>query len=116
MQGVHRAHFLDELIKDVPAQRADFNKHQKPISDEPDSPVLMLSKDGIAATADVDIGIHSAVREYLHGKEEAKPVFTGTVAYRGLVDMDKAVEKVGAEFAQRLRAPPMGTREIHHPR
>lgn len=103
MQSVHRAHFLDELVKAVPAQRAHFNKRLESIIDNPDYPVLMRFKDGTTATADCIIGadgIHSLMREYLLGKEEAKPVFSGSVAYRVLAPMDAAVEKLGAEFAQ----------------
>ena len=103
MLSVHRAHFLDELVKLVPAQRAHFNKRLETITDTPGQPVQMKFKDHTAATADCIIGadgIHSAVRDYLFGKEEAKAVFTNSVAYRGLVPMDTAIEKMGAEFAQ----------------
>ncbi|KAK4692408.1 salicylate hydroxylase, partial [Lecanoromycetidae sp. Uapishka_2] len=103
MQSVHRAHFLDELVKLVPAQRAHFNKRLISITDEPGKEVVMRFKDGTTAIADAVIGadgIHSAVREYLLGKEEGQAVFSGTVCYRGLVPMDAAVEKLGAEFAQ----------------
>ena len=54
-------------------------------------------------TADAVIGadgVHSIVRAHLLGKEAAKPVYAGSVAYRALVPMDKAVEKLGEEFAQ----------------
>lgn len=103
MQSVHRAHFLDELVKLVPAKRVHFNKGLTTIEDEPEKQVVMHFKDGTTARADAVIGadgIHSHVREYLLGKEAAAPSFPGSVAYRGLVPMDAAVEKLGAEFAQ----------------
>lgn len=103
MQSVHRAHFLDELVKAVPAQRAHFNKRLVAIEDKAGSPVLLSFKDGTNAAADVVIGadgIHSAVRSYLLGPEAAAPVFSGSVAYRGITSMDAAVEKLGAEYAQ----------------
>lgn len=103
MQSVHRAHFLDELVKLVPAQRTHFNKRLESITDKADSEVLIRFKDNTIATASCIIGaygIHSAVREYLLGSKEAAPLFSGCVAYRGLVPMDAAVEKLGAEFAQ----------------
>lgn len=103
MQSVHRAYFLDELVAAVPNQRAHFNKRLDTIVDEPEKEVGLHFKDGTTATADAVIGadgIHSHVREYLLGKEAAKPVFAGAAAYRGLVSMDAAVEKLGAEFAQ----------------
>ena len=103
MQSVHRAHFLDELVKAVPAQRAHFNKRLQTIEDKDGSPVALHFSDGTSATADVVIGadgIHSAVRKYLLGAEAAKPIFSGSVAYRGITSMDAAVEKLGAEYAQ----------------
>ena len=68
-----------------------------------DEPVSLQFADGTSATADAVIGadgIHSFVREFLMGKEEAKPTFSGSIAYRGLVPMDIAIEKLGAEVAQ----------------
>ena len=75
------------------------------IEDKPgsDEPVFLKFADGTSATADAVIGadgIHSFVREFLMGKEEAKPTFSGSIAYRGLVPMDIAIEKLGAEAAQ----------------
>lgn len=65
----------------------------------------MHFKDGTKEETDAFIGadgIHSAVRLSLLGEDHpaAKPVFTGAVAYRGLVPLDVAVEKLGAEHAQ----------------
>ena len=65
----------------------------------------MHFKDGTTEETDAVIGadgIHSAVRLNLLGEEHpaAKPVFSGTVAYRGLVPMDTAIERLGAEIAQ----------------
>lgn len=102
MQSVHRAHFLDELVKEVPAQRAHFNKRLE-ILEETGNGVTLYFKDGTAATADVAIGadgVHSAVREFLLGAEAAKPVFSGSVLYRGLVPMENAIEVLGSEHAQ----------------
>ena len=63
----------------------------------------LIFKDGTAATADCVIGadgIHSPCREHILGsKEAAKPVFSGTVAYRSLVPMDEAIEALGDEYA-----------------
>ena len=103
MQSVHRADFLDELVKAVPTQRAHFNKCLQKIEDKAGSPVVMRFSDGTSATADVVIGadgIHSNVRKYLLGTEAAKPVFSGYVAYRGIINMDTAVEALGAEHAE----------------
>ncbi|KAI9817900.1 MAG: hypothetical protein M1827_001019 [Pycnora praestabilis] len=104
MQSVHRAHFLDELVKGIPAQRAHFNKRLVAIEDEGDT-ITLRFKNGTTATADAVIGadgIHSTVREHLLGVGSSlvNPSFAGAVAYRGLVPMDTAVAKMGAEFAQ----------------
>ena len=103
-QSVHRAHFLNELVKGVPAQRAHFNKRLERLEDGDDEEgVHLFFKDGTGATADIVFGadgVHSCVREYLMGTEAAKPVFSGSVVYRGIVSMDAAVEKIGAEYAQ----------------
>ena len=101
-QSVHRAHFLNELVKLVPSQRAHFHKRVDSLEAKHDSPVVILFKDGTTATADAVIGadgVHSVVRAHLLGEEAAKPVFAGSVAFRALVPMDKAVEKLGEEFA-----------------
>lgn len=102
MQSVHRAHFLDELVKGVPAYRAHFNKRLQDLEDAEDG-VTLHFKDGTTATADVVIGadgVHSKVREFLIGAEAAKPVFAGSVIYRALVPMEKAIEVLGSEHAQ----------------
>ncbi|KAL8796933.1 MAG: hypothetical protein Q9195_000704 [Heterodermia aff. obscurata] len=103
MQSVHRADFLDELVKAVPAERAHFNKCLQKIEDKDGRPVVIRFSDETSVTADVVIGadgIHSNVRKYLLGTEAAKPVFSGYVAYRGIINMDAAVEALGAEHAQ----------------
>lgn len=105
MRSLHRAHFLEELVKKVPAERAHFNKRVQSIEEKKCSGVVLHFRDGTSATADAVIGadgIHSATREYILGERDmaAHPVFAGSVAYRGLVPMDKAVEKLGAEYAQ----------------
>ena len=103
MQSVHCAHFLDELVKRVPAERAHFNKRLVSIEDKRDNGVVMHFKDGTTEIADGLIGadgIHSTVREYLLGEEDvaAHAIFAGSVAYRRLVPMEKGVEKMGEEF------------------
>ena len=106
-QSVHRAHFLDELVNLVPSDRAHFNKRVDMIDDKPGSPVSIHFKDSTTATADAVIGadgFHSIVREHLLGKEAAKPVFAGSVAYRALVLMDKASTWKPSEKSSRRTA------------
>ena len=102
MQSVHRAHFLDELVKGIPAQRAHFNKRLEDLEETEDG-VTLYFKDGTSATANVAIGadgVHSVVRNFLVGSDAAKPVFADVVLYRGLVPMEKALEVLGSEHAQ----------------
>ena len=46
-------------------------------------------------------GVHSAVRKYVLGAEHPalRPQFTGAVAYRGVVPMERAVTRLGEEVA-----------------
>lgn len=99
---MHRVRFLDELVKSVSSERAHFNKHVDSLKDEQGGPVIIHFKDGTTATADAAIGadgIHSTIRAHLLGREATKPVFAGSLAYRALVPMDKAVENLGEDFA-----------------
>ena len=60
-------------------------------------------EDGTNVTANAVIGadgIHSSVRDYTSGDTPIKPAYTGMAVYRGTVTMDKAVDKLGEEFAQ----------------
>ena len=105
MQSVHRAQFLDELVKGVPSERAHFNKRLRSIEDSEDSGVVLHFADGTTAKADAVIGadgIHSVAREHILGERDiaAHSTFTGSVVYRALVPMDKGVEKLGEEYAQ----------------
>lgn len=100
---MHRAHFLDELIKSVPSERAHFHKRVNALEDRYDGPIVIHFKDSTTAIADAVIGadgVHSIIREHVLDKEKAKPVFAGSVAYRALVPMEKALERLDKEFAQ----------------
>lgn len=104
--GVHRAHFLAELVQLLPADVARFNKHLDSVGDNPASGRRVCRfSDGSSAEADVVIGcdgIKSRVRALLLGDDlhpAASPSFTHKYAYRGLVPMDKAVAAVGEELA-----------------
>ncbi|OTB02204.1 hypothetical protein M426DRAFT_322912 [Hypoxylon sp. CI-4A] len=102
--GVHRAHFLDELLKLLPESVSKFGKRLANITSAEDGSgdAVLHFADGTTAqhTAVVGCdGIKSKTRDVLLG-EEAKAVFSGKYAYRGLVPMDKATELLGAEIAQ----------------
>ena len=88
-------------MKYVPGYRSHFNKRLVSIEDNLGSPVILHFTDGTTATTDAVIGadgIHSAVRAHLLGKESAQPTFTSSTVYRGLIPMEKAVEKLGDEY------------------
>ncbi|KAF7189094.1 6-methylsalicylic acid decarboxylase atA [Pseudocercospora fuligena] len=85
--GVHRAHFLDELIKLVPEGVAKFGKRVVDVQQ--------------LADGKVNLSIHSKIGEYILGKDDpaAQAVFSGKYCHRGLIPMDKAIEAIGEERA-----------------
>jgi salicylate hydroxylase len=103
--GVHRANFLDEMVKLFPKDLANFGKHLEQISEHGKSKKLVLRfGDGTTAKADAVIGcdgIKSNVRNIILGVDHpsAQPVYTHKYAYRGLIPMEKAVKAVGEERA-----------------
>ncbi|KAE8373503.1 hypothetical protein BDV26DRAFT_285074 [Aspergillus bertholletiae] len=106
-QTVHRAKFLDELVKLIPEEITHFSKRLVQIHKNPAAGTglyALVFEDGTTATADCIIGadgIHSSVRKHLLGETHpaATPVFTGTIVYRGLVPMNAARGAIG-EFAE----------------
>jgi salicylate hydroxylase len=103
--AVHRAAFLDEMVKLVPKGLAKFGKRLDTITESEDGKMVMNFLDGTTAEADCVIGcdgIKSRVRQILFGKDHpsARPVYTHKYAYRGLIPMEKAVVAVGEERAQ----------------
>jgi salicylate hydroxylase len=116
--GVHRANFLDEMVKLFPKDLANFGKHLEHISEDEKSGKLVLNfGDGTTAKADAVIGcdgIKSKVRKIIlgAGHPSAQPVYTHIYAYRGLIPMEKAVEAIGDERARNacLHVSPHQTR------
>lgn len=102
--SVHRAHFLDELVKLVPEGIARFGKRVEGVEREGEKMRLRFH-DGTTAEADAVIGcdgVKSRTRQILLGEkhETTNPTFTGKYAYRGLIPMEKAVAAIGEEFAR----------------
>lgn len=102
--SVHRAHYLDELVKLVPDNVARFGKRLKDITENGEKLVLHF-EDGSREEADAVIdcdGIKSRTRHILLGADHpaANAVFSGKYAYRGLIPMDKAVKALGDELAR----------------
>lgn len=103
---VHRAHFLEEMVKLVPEGRARFGKRLVGAEqgNGPYGKVKLMFADGTTAEADAVVGcdgVRSACRGVVLGadSEFLKPIFTGKIAYRGLIPMDKLVELLGEEEA-----------------
>ncbi|KAH9907031.1 mannitol 1-phosphate dehydrogenase 2 [Xylariomycetidae sp. FL2044] len=101
--GVHRANFLEHLVKLIPESVTRFGKRLVDIEnvDGEEEATMLRFADGTTAVHSAVLGcdgIKSRTREILLGRDEARPVFSGK--YRGLIPMDEAVAMLGAEQAQ----------------
>ncbi|OBT63386.1 hypothetical protein VE03_07258 [Pseudogymnoascus sp. 23342-1-I1] len=101
---VHRAHFVEELVKFLPEGVAEMSKRVVSIEQPAGEKVRILFADGTDARADAVVGadgIRSACRAFVVGDSPALlPRFTNTYAYRGLIPMDEAVAELGEEKAR----------------
>lgn len=100
---VHRADFLDEMVKLLPEGVAKFGKRLVEM-EETDDEVVVKFADGSKARHSAVIGcdgIKSRTRAWMHGESNpiSHAVFTGKYCYRGLIPMDDAVELLGEELA-----------------
>lgn len=105
--GVYRAHFLDELVKEMPDGVAKFDKRLVELGEAQDGSgdVVLTFADGSTAQHSAVIGcdgIKSLTRKWLVGRDNpaSKAVFSGKYAYRGLIPMDEAVEILGDDAAR----------------
>ena len=103
-QSVHRAHFLDELVRLVPKEATHFGKRLEDVEDKGDHVVLHF-QDGTTAKHNAVIccdGVKSRARQIVLGKEHpaATAEFTGKYAYRGLIPMEEAAALMGDELAR----------------
>ena len=105
MSMIHRARFLDELVKLIPKEFVSFGK--KVVAVEQVMGIVRLGfEDGTVAEASAAIGcdgVKSRVRQSLFGKE-SDATFTGKYAYRGLLPMSKAIDLVGEKLARNSQA------------
>ncbi|KAH8676635.1 hypothetical protein BGZ60DRAFT_447047 [Tricladium varicosporioides] len=102
--SVHRAHFLDVLVKMVPEGVAAFGKKVEQIEKKGEKYTLTFG-DGTTTEADAVIGcdgVKSRTRQILLGEKHGNtnPTFTGKYAYRGLIPMNKAIDALGEELAR----------------
>ncbi|KAK4493877.1 hypothetical protein PRZ48_015062 [Zasmidium cellare] len=103
--GVHRARYLDELVKLLPGECARFGKRLEGWERNARTGRWRVRfEDGSEATADAIIGcdgIKSKVRQLLYGDHPCShPTFTHKYAYRALATMDDAIKAVGEEKAK----------------
>ena len=103
--GVHRAKFLDELVKLLPPEIAQFGKRLESIQGTENDLMSITFADGSTATANAILGcdgIKSRVRQIMFGEDHpcAHPTYTYKYAYRALVPMNDAVRVLGEEKAQ----------------
>lgn len=85
----HRADLLAALASAMPAGQVQTGRRLAGLADRGDRVTLRFA-DGAEAEADIVVGadgIHSAVRTALFGPEA--PRFTGCIAYRGLVPVER---------------------------
>ena len=86
--GMHRADFVDFLAANLPAGIVHTGHHAVGFEQNGDTARVKFAN-GATAEADLVIaadGIHSELRPYVF--PPSKPVFHGTVAYRGLVSRE----------------------------
>ncbi|KAG6000350.1 hypothetical protein E4U21_005559 [Claviceps maximensis] len=103
--GVHRARFLDELIKLIPDEVTHFGKRLDKYQQDTHGRLHLSFTDGTEHQADVLLacdGIKSRVRQLLFGAHHpcAQPSYTHKYAYRALIPMDDAIKTMGEERAQ----------------
>lgn len=103
--SVHRAHFLDELVKLLPHGVAKFGHRATDFVDEGDKGVVVHFENGEQVRHDAVVGcdgIKSRIRASLLGADHpsTRAVYSGKYAYRGLIPMEKAKELLGEELAQ----------------
>ncbi|KAH8731009.1 hypothetical protein GQ44DRAFT_370628 [Phaeosphaeriaceae sp. PMI808] len=101
--AVHRAHFLDELVKLIPKGIAHFHKKLVDIKEAKDTSgdAVLYFADGSTAQHTAVLGcdgIKSRTRDLVLGPD-LRAVFTGKYAYRGLLSIEKAIEILGEEEA-----------------
>jgi salicylate hydroxylase len=92
--SVHRADFLDALAQQLPSGIARFGKRAAGV-DESGERVCIRFTDGTQHECDLLIaadGIKSSIRDYVLqavGHPIVAPQFSGTCAYRGMIDSDE---------------------------
>ena len=90
--GMHRADLVDMLAKNLPAGVVHTG-HRCTGYERRGETARVTFENGEAAEGDVVVGadgIHSVLRQHVH--PESRPVFSGTVTYRGVVPVELVPE------------------------
>ncbi|KZO91567.1 salicylate 1-monooxygenase [Calocera viscosa TUFC12733] len=98
--SLHRADLLDLLVSLLPKENVYFGKHVVNYEQIPSGGVKMIFKDGTSFESDVLVaadGIKSSVRGVMYGDkaDTVEPKWSGSIAYRGLIPMEKVVPLLG---------------------
>jgi salicylate hydroxylase len=110
---IHRADLLAVIASGFPAERIHLGHRLIGLADRGDV-VEAWFDNGARITADVLVGadgIHSAVRVALFGEKD--PAFAGSVAYRGLVPVERIAD-LGLELGNQSWVGP-GGHLVHYP-
>ena len=114
----HRAHFLDVFVDHLPDGVAKLNKRLSSYDASAAGPITLRFADGTSELCDLLVGcdgIKSTVRSCMlqnlaaGGRTEmlecVEPVFSGTVAYRGLIPIRRLSE--GGKVHRTVETPMM---------
>ena len=91
MDSVHRAAFVDALVKRIDPARTHFNKRCARLTSDGDVTTVHF-QDGTTFEADVVLGadgIKSVVRNFVLGGTDKRLAYSNTIAYRGLIPYAK---------------------------
>ncbi|GAA5981584.1 hypothetical protein JCM11641_004105 [Rhodosporidiobolus odoratus] len=100
--SVHRADFLDELIKRLPSEHAHFNHHAVSYTPHSSGVTIHFDKENKEEKVEADVlidssGIKSALRRHLYERkgeevEKQKARYSEWIAWRGLIPREKYEE------------------------
>ena len=99
--AVHRARFLDEMVKLVPGELTQFSKRCVGV-EEVNEGIKIRFADGTEMVHDAVVacdGVKSAVRSLMLPAHQTRPRYSGKYVYRGLLPMTKAVQMLGEKRA-----------------
>jgi salicylate hydroxylase len=104
LSSIHRAHFMDELVALIPEGVAHFKKRLLDLNHLNSGKIQLVFEDETTTQADAVVGcdgVRSRVRQILLDKQSPLDdlTFSGKYAYRGVISMSKAKEKLGDYLA-----------------